>query len=262
MLGIATDPTLLAALTLAAKHVMTPAEAHAQRRSFVISAIAGSHPEKTRAELGALVDSVIGPDPLDLGAELARVTAERDEADRRAGAAERRMAWLEECARKHQRWMSERKAERGFGDDVSLEAVWAVLCATADTGQTWLPIAQAERDGTPYETCRMGAPDPSFGGESFGGYAEPPETAWWCVLGERWQAAQRPHDVWEPTHFRPLSAAPARACPVCGGSPEKLNPFGGWCEGVLTEAGDHTGTCAKHGKPARPFIDDAQLTGA
>lgn len=206
-----TPPALLAALERAAKHVMTPAEAHAQRRSFVIGQIAGSHPGKTRAELEALVDGAIGPCPLDLSAVLARVTAERDEADRRAGAAERRLADLEDSARKRERWMRQTKEARGYSEWTSFDRVWADTCKAADQGQTWRPIHEALRDGTPYETCRIGAADPSFSGRLFCGYAEPPETASWCAVGERWVSAQRPHDVWEPTHFRPLSAAPAEA---------------------------------------------------
>jgi hypothetical protein len=75
-------------------------------------------------------------------------------------------------------------------------------------GEGWQPIETAPQDGTWLETCRIGAPDPSFCGMLHNGYAEPPETAWWCIHGDRWQAAQRPHDHWQPTHWRPLSAAP------------------------------------------------------
>ncbi len=50
-------------------------------------------------------------------------------------------------------------------------------------------------------------------------------------------------------------------CPVCGSTPENLNEFGGWCEGVLTSQGDHTGICAKHGEPARPPAPDSTRTG-
>ncbi|MGF3028048.1 hypothetical protein ACQVP2_35330 [Methylobacterium aquaticum] len=68
----------------------------------------------------------------DLRALLARVEAERDEADRRAGAAERRIARLEEDARKEERWLEDAKRARGYDIGVSFDTVWVETCAKAD----------------------------------------------------------------------------------------------------------------------------------
>lgn len=66
-----------------------------------------------------------------LVARFAAVAAERDEADRRAGAAERRLGHLEEAERKTQRWLAERKEELGYDLGVSFDTVWAETLAKA-----------------------------------------------------------------------------------------------------------------------------------
>ncbi|MBA9071831.1 hypothetical protein FHR71_005623, partial [Methylobacterium sp. RAS18] len=81
------------------------------------------------------------------------------------------------------------------------------------------------------------------------------------------KGAQKASDNLRPDWHRamfPNDAAPEQGagCPVCGSTPENLNEFGGWCEGVLTSQGDHTGICAKHGEPARLPTPDSTCTGA
>ena len=58
-----TDPKLLAALERARNHVMTPAERHAQRRSWIIGEMGIEHPEMSREELERLADHAVGPAP-------------------------------------------------------------------------------------------------------------------------------------------------------------------------------------------------------
>lgn len=54
---------------------------------------------------------------------------ERDEADRRAGAAERRMADLQEEASSRRQWLSKAKRQWGVPDAVSFDTVWAEALA-------------------------------------------------------------------------------------------------------------------------------------
>lgn len=77
----------------------------------------------------------------------------------------------------------------------------------------WQPIESAPKDGwhTPILTCRAGDPVEWFGNEPVAGYAEPPSTAYWNDHADCWTPCQRPHDVWEPTHWMPLHAAPGEA---------------------------------------------------
>ncbi len=66
--SIKASPELLAALERARGHVMSPAERHAQRRSWVIGQMGLSHPDMSRAEIEALVDRAVGPSlPCDAG---------------------------------------------------------------------------------------------------------------------------------------------------------------------------------------------------
>lgn len=57
------------------------------------------------------------------------VRAERDEADRRAGAAERKLAHLQEAAAARASWLSKAKAQAGYSDNVSFDVVWAEALA-------------------------------------------------------------------------------------------------------------------------------------
>lgn len=59
---LTTDPKLMAAIERARHHVMTPAERHAQRRSWVVGEMGLEHPEMSREEIAALVDQALGPE--------------------------------------------------------------------------------------------------------------------------------------------------------------------------------------------------------
>lgn len=74
----------------------------------------------------------------------------------------------------------------------------------------WQPIETAPKEGwhAPILTCCMGEPVSWFGHEPVAGYAQPPSTAYWNEHADCWTPCQRPHDVWEPTHWRPIPAAP------------------------------------------------------
>jgi hypothetical protein len=65
------------------------------------------------------------PPEVRLMARIRELEAERDEADRRAGAAERRAAGLEETAFKRRQWLDKAKRAAGFSTDVSFDVVWA-----------------------------------------------------------------------------------------------------------------------------------------
>lgn len=62
-----------AMLKRAAQHKMTPAEQHAQRRSWMIGQMLCSHPEMTREEAERLADRAVGPN---LAARVAELEAE------------------------------------------------------------------------------------------------------------------------------------------------------------------------------------------
>ncbi|BCM87792.1 hypothetical protein mvi_62530 (plasmid) [Methylobacterium indicum] len=62
-----------AMLKKAAQHVMSPAERHAQARSWVIGQMMLSHPEMSRAEAEAHADRAVGPN---LAARVAELEAE------------------------------------------------------------------------------------------------------------------------------------------------------------------------------------------
>lgn len=65
-------------------------------------------------------------------ARIEEMTWERDEADRRAGNAERKLADLEDSRFRITLWLSEAKAARGYHDNVSFDVVWSETCAKAD----------------------------------------------------------------------------------------------------------------------------------
>jgi hypothetical protein len=60
-----------------------------------------------------------------LRADVARLTAELNEADRRAGAAERRCAGMDEERTARERWLRRAKEEAKYDDTVSFDVVWA-----------------------------------------------------------------------------------------------------------------------------------------
>ncbi|GJD65134.1 hypothetical protein [Methylobacterium frigidaeris] len=79
-------------------------------------------------------------------AEMTRLMAERDEADRRAGAAEREMASLKEEARKRRWWLDDAKRSRGYSMNTSFDVVWAETCAKADEADRLREALQAMLD--------------------------------------------------------------------------------------------------------------------
>lgn len=64
--------------------------------------------------------------------KISQLQKERDEADRAAGAAMRRIAYLEENERKQARWLSEAKRAQGYSDNTSFDEVWAKVRAERD----------------------------------------------------------------------------------------------------------------------------------
>ena len=73
-----------------------------------------------------------------------KIMAERDEADRRAGAAERHAAGLQDSAFARTQWLDKAKDQRGYPREVSFDVVWAETCAKADERDA----AIASRDAT------------------------------------------------------------------------------------------------------------------
>jgi chromosome segregation ATPase len=73
------------------------------------------------------------PDFVDevLAAEIERLTKERDEADRRAGASERRIADLQDTVIRRNDWLHKAKVEAGYHDNVSFDVVWNETLAKA-----------------------------------------------------------------------------------------------------------------------------------
>lgn len=65
-------------------------------------------------------------------ARIAELEAERDEADRRAGAAERLLEERTDRIAKRERWLRDAKEARGYHQNVSFDRVWADTCAAAD----------------------------------------------------------------------------------------------------------------------------------
>ncbi|WP_173050016.1 hypothetical protein [Bosea sp. ANAM02] len=59
------------------------------------------------------------------------LAAERDEADRRAGASERQKAHLEEGERRANSWLMQAKEDAGYDNNVSFDQVWEETLAKA-----------------------------------------------------------------------------------------------------------------------------------
>ncbi|MCP1550650.1 MULTISPECIES: hypothetical protein [Methylorubrum] len=69
-------------------------------------------------------------------ADLQRVEAERDEADRRAGAAEREAESDREGTRKRNSWLHQAKLQAGYSTGVSFDKVWAETLEKAGRADT------------------------------------------------------------------------------------------------------------------------------
>jgi hypothetical protein len=74
------------------------------------------------------------------------LAAERDEADRRAGAAERQRAGIEETVRAQERWLQKAKEERGYEHVVSFDQVWKETCDKADASDALKAEVERLRD--------------------------------------------------------------------------------------------------------------------
>lgn len=72
------------------------------------------------------------------------VVAERDDADRRAGAAERRLGGAEDTSQRRVGWLREAKQARGYRDHVSFDTVWAETCMLADITLKHREISRVE----------------------------------------------------------------------------------------------------------------------
>ncbi len=63
---------------------------------------------------------------------IQRLEGERDEADRRAGSAERKLAYLEDAGKRETGWLLDAKTSRGYDGNISFDTVWVETCALAD----------------------------------------------------------------------------------------------------------------------------------
>lgn len=83
-----------------------------------------------------LVLQLVAPDLAEqvatLTAQLAAVTAERDEADRRAGAAERRNEFLQDSVSRRADWLARAKDAEGFSQNGSFDELWAKVRSERD----------------------------------------------------------------------------------------------------------------------------------
>lgn len=64
-----------------------------------------------------------------LEAENAKLKAERDEADRYAGATRRELESMEESRRSYEWWLRDAKEAAGYPDAISFDVVWAEALA-------------------------------------------------------------------------------------------------------------------------------------
>lgn len=64
-------------------------------------------------------------------AQIAELQKQLNEADRRAGAAERQMEDLKEAAAKRSNWLYKAKQEAGYDSSISFDIVWAETLALA-----------------------------------------------------------------------------------------------------------------------------------
>jgi hypothetical protein len=70
----------------------------------------------------------------ELATRLADVIKERDEADRRAGAAERRLEWANDSIQKRAQWLDKAKDQLGYHRNVSFDRVWDDLMTKIASG--------------------------------------------------------------------------------------------------------------------------------
>ena len=129
----------------------------------------------------------------DLSALLSQneaLRSERDEADRRAGAAERQLADRNDNIMRREQWLRSAKEQRGYDRNTSFDRVWAETCTLADRARTtnrqllgsdWNPIGSFARSG-PANAVIVAVPHPSRGwivGEAWRQITEGASDNWW-----------------------------------------------------------------------------------
>src|SRR4051794_24288642 len=95
-----------------------------RRVQFVMDAVLSyaACNEADRAELEPVIRRRIAAVMRESEASMGR---QRDEADRRAGAAERNVERLDDSVSKHSSWLSKAKREAGYPDNISFDVVWS-----------------------------------------------------------------------------------------------------------------------------------------
>lgn len=92
----------------------------------------------TKIRPGYSIDEVLcGRVPEDVFASMvqlaiAEITVERDDADRRAGAAERKLEDVQDTLARQNQWRDAQKRSRGYDTNVSFDVVWGDTCKLAD----------------------------------------------------------------------------------------------------------------------------------
>ena len=105
-------------------------------------------PDDALALLSDMIDQAIRYED-----DIKRLKAERDEADRRAGAAARQMADMQDTITRRQTWLFEAKREWGVDDNISFDVVWKEALAFKERAIT----AERERDEALAKVERMDA---------------------------------------------------------------------------------------------------------
>jgi hypothetical protein len=99
--------------------------------------------DTSREAVERLIARLRGQDPIpsrnEVADEVAALLAERDEADRRAGAAERGWEADKETLATYRRHRDKLKEERGYNPNVSFDTVWKETCAKADAALILAP---------------------------------------------------------------------------------------------------------------------------
>ena len=113
----------LARMVEIAREALAGNEFYTERPALWITTV-DCHAAVVRDELTALRSRITEGD-----AERAKLAAERDEADRCAGAAERRLAEQVEANGKRLRWLRDAKADAGYHPDTSFDVVWRDMLA-------------------------------------------------------------------------------------------------------------------------------------
>ena len=82
--------------------------------------------------VGVMQDFYCGDEMVVAADRIEALVKERDEADRRAGAAERSLESDRETLRRLGHWRDRQKEARGYPHTISFDVVWTETCAKAD----------------------------------------------------------------------------------------------------------------------------------